>query len=230
MLALDLGFERAAFRLELALSLDSKVCAIVGPNGSGKTTLLDLVAGLARPSRGRIALDGETLVDTARGIDLPPERRRVGYVFQDGALFPHLDVAANLRYGRRGRGDGGPGIPEVVEVLGLGDLLARRVHALSGGERRRVALGRALLSAPRLLLLDEPLAGLDVEVQRRVLPYLARTVEAFGLPMLYVSHSSRELLALAEQAVLLAGGRVVATGTPAALFAEDGPAGSLALY
>jgi len=230
VLRLDLLLRRGDFRLQVDLAIAARVCAIVGPSGAGKTSLLEAVAGLARPERGRIELDGALLFDSATGIDLPPERRQLGYVFQDGALFPHLSVAGNLRYGLRRRQGPGPAWDEVVEVLGLVGLLERRVTGLSGGERQRVGLGRALLAAPRLLLLDEPLANLDAELKRRILPFLARSVEAFGVPVLYVSHSTRELLDLAEYAVLLAGGAVAAAGPPAALFAADGPAARLALY
>ncbi len=230
MLRLDLELRRGDFRLQVDLTIAARVCAIVGPSGAGKTSLLEAVAGLARPESGRIELDGVTLFDAAAGIDLPPERRQLGYVFQDGALFPHLSVAGNLRYGLRRRQGAGPAWGEVVEVLGLAGLLARPVTGLSGGERQRVGLGRALLAAPRLLLLDEPLASLDAELKLRILSFLARGVEAFGVPVLYVSHSTRELLELAEHAVLLASGRVTAAGPPAALFAPDGPAARLALY
>ena len=230
MLRLDLQLRRGDFRLQVDQTIAARVCAIVGPSGAGKTSLLEAVAGLARPESGRIELDGVTLFDAAAGIDLPPERRQLGYVFQDGALFPHLNVAGNLRYGLRRRQGAGPAWSEVVEVLGLAGLLARPVTSLSGGERQRVGLGRALLAAPRLLLLDEPLASLDAELKLRILSFLARGVEAFGVPVLYVSHSTRELLELAEHAVLLVSGRVTAAGPPAVLFAPDGPAARLALY
>jgi molybdate transport system ATP-binding protein len=230
VLRLDLAVRRGDFRLEVDLTIAARVCAVAGPSGSGKTSLLEAVAGLARPERGRIELDGCLLFDSATRVDLPPERRQLGYVFQDGALFPHLSVAGNLRYGLRRRRGPGPAWEEVVEVLGLGALLERRVTSLSGGERQRVGLGRALLAAPRLLLLDEPLASLDAELKRRILPFLARCVETFGVPVLYVSHSARELLTLADEAVLLAGGSVVAAGPPAALFAPEGPGAGLALY
>jgi molybdate transport system ATP-binding protein len=229
---LHLAFElrRGDFRLELDERIAARVCAIAGSSGSGKTSLLEAVAGLARPTRGRIELDGRLLFDSATGVDLPPEGRQLGYVFQDGALFPHLSVAGNLRYGLRRRRGPGPGWAEVIEVLGLAALLERRVTGLSGGERQRVGLGRALLAAPRLLLLDEPLASLDAELKRRILPFLARSADAFGVPVLVVSHSTRELLELAEHALVLVDGRVVAAGPPAPLFAPSGPAAHLALY
>lgn len=220
MLELELAYRRGDFSLELALKLDERVCAVFGPSGSGKTSLLDLIAGLRRPDAGRILLDGEPLFDSARGIDLRPEQRHLGYLFQDGALFPHLSVRGNLRYGLRRRGGGGPGLDEVVAVLGLEDLLERRPERLSGGEKQRVALGRALLSAPKLLMLDEPLASLDDGLKARILPFLSRTVAAFDVPMLYVSHSSEELRGLAERVILLEKGRISGEGEPMALFLE----------
>ncbi len=220
MLELDLSARRGEFRLELKLDVSERICAIFGPSGSGKTSLLDLIAGLRRPDRGRIILDGEPLFDSAAGIDLRPEQRRLGYLFQDGALFPHLSVRGNLRYALRRRGGEGPSEDEVVEVLGLGALLDRRPDALSGGEKQRVALGRALLSAPRLLMLDEPLASLDGDLKRRILPFLGRTVQSFGVPMLYVSHSSDELRSLADRVILLEKGRISGEGDPAELFLD----------
>lgn len=230
MLELELSYRRGDFTLELELAVAERVCAVCGPSGSGKTSLLDLVAGLRRPDRGFIRLDGELLFDAAAGVDLHPERRRLGYLFQDGALFPHLDVRGNLRYGLRRRGGQDPGFDEVVAVLGLGDLLRRETAKLSGGEKQRVALGRALLSAPRLLLLDEPLASLDGELKARILPFLSRTVEAFDLPMLYVSHSSTELRSLAERMVLLEKGRIYGEGAPASLFGASDPENRLSCY
>ena len=198
------------------------VTAIFGPSGCGKSTLLSAVAGLLRPDRGRVALDGAVLLDTAAGIALPPERRRCGVVFQDARLFPHLSVATNLRYGARRapRGARGPEFAEVVELLGIGALLGRRPGALSGGERQRVALGRALLSCPRLLLMDEPLAALDAPRRAEVLPFLARVRHRFQVPILYVTHALDEVDRLADRLVLMEAGRVVATGTVEALSAR----------
>jgi molybdate transport system ATP-binding protein len=209
MLELDLAFRRGGFDLACALRLEGGVCLLHGPSGGGKTTLLDLLAGFLAPARGWIRLDGETLFDAEGGVDLRPERRRIGYLFQEGRLFPHLSVEGNVRYGlRRRRGDGGRGFDEVVDVLGLGGLLDRRPDALSGGERQRVALGRALLGRARLLLLDEPLAGLDPALRERILPYLARTFARFGLPVLYVSHFPGEVAGLADRSLRMEGGRL----------------------
>jgi len=213
MLSVSVRKRRDGFRLDAAFESDgSGVVALFGRSGCGKTTLVDILAGLLAPDSGIVRLDETVLVDTARGICLPPERRRIGYVFQDARLFPHLNVAANLRYGQRRAGGGPIGFDEVVALLGLEALLARRPHALSGGERQRVAIGRALLAQPRLLLLDEPLASLDAARRDEVLPYLERLRDVFAIPMIYVSHQFDEVLRIATQVVLLDGGRVLASG------------------
>jgi molybdate transport system ATP-binding protein len=190
------------------------VIALFGRSGSGKTTLVDMLAGLLPPDEGEVQLAGTVLTDTARGIAVTPERRRIGYVFQDARLFPHLTVAGNLRYGEKRATAGAHYIrfEEVVGLLGLAALLHRRPHELSGGERQRVALGRALLSQPQLLLLDEPLAALDVVRREEVLPYLETLRDWLSIPMVYVSHQFEEVLRLATYLVLLEGGRVLAAG------------------
>ena len=188
--------------------------AVFGRSGSGKTTLLNLIAGLARPDAGHVRVNGAALTDTAAGIEVPVEGRRIGYVFQEPRLFPHLNVAANLRYGET-RARGAPriaGFADVVALLGLGRLLGRQPHRLSGGERQRVALGRALLSQPRLLLLDEPLASLDVTRREEVLPYLEALRDRLAIPMVYVSHQFEEVLRLATYLVVLDAGRVCTHG------------------
>ena len=203
------------FALEAAFAGPAAaVTALFGPSGCGKSTILAAVAGLLRPQAGRVRLHGETLLDSARGLFVPPEHRRCGVVFQDARLFPHMTVETNLRYGlrRAPQGAHGPGFAEVVELLGLGRLLARRPAGLSGGERQRVALGRALLSRPRLLLMDEPLAALDAPRRAEVLPFIARLRDVARLPILYVTHALEEVDALADRLVLLSGGRVVAAG------------------
>jgi molybdate transport system ATP-binding protein len=212
--ALRHRFGPDGFLLDAAFGADAGVTALFGPSGCGKSTILAAVAGLLRPERGRVLFDGQPLLDTARRLDLPPERRRAAMVFQDARLFPHLSVETNLRYGlsRAPRDATGPGIEEVVDLLGIGHLLGRRPHALSGGERQRVALGRALLARPRLLLMDEPLAALDAPRRAEVLPFLARLRDAARLPILYVTHALDEVDALADRLVLLEAGRVLAEG------------------
>ncbi len=219
----DVRLPLAAFFLEVNAALHGRVTALFGVSGSGKTTLLEIVAGLRRPARGRIALGERVLVDTAMGLWLPPERRRIGYVPQDGALFPHLSVRANVLYGQRRRG-GGNGrqdfsLATVVETLDIGALLDRpSIGSLSGGERQRVALARALLAGPELLLLDEPLAGLDAALKARILPYLLRVRDEFAVPMLFVSHAPAEVMALCDEVLVLDRGRAVAQGAPGELF------------
>ncbi len=196
------------------------ITALFGRSGSGKTTVLNAVAGLLRPNSCRIALDGVVLADSAHGIFVRPEHRRIGVVFQDSRLFPHLNVAGNLRYGLRRAPAGTIGFDDVVELLGLATLLKRRPHTLSGGERQRVAIGRALLAQPRLLLMDEPLASLDQERRAEILPYLTRLNHSLRLPTLYVTHALEELGRLADHVVLLREGHVVAEGGIDALAAR----------
>jgi len=209
-----------AFALDADLALPGAgVTAIAGPSGSGKTTLLRCIAGLEPRARGRIQLGAETWLDSERGVFVPPHRRGAPVVFQDAAPFSHLSVRGNLAYGlsrcppeRRH-----VGFDEATQWLRIEALLERRTEALSGGERQRVAIARALLAGPRLLLLDEPLAAIDVARREEVLPYLESLRDRYSIPMLYVSHQYDEVLRLATHVVLLAGGRVVASGSPAAL-------------
>jgi molybdate transport system ATP-binding protein len=219
MFEADLAAERGGFRLRARFAAPTPgVIALFGPSGSGKSTLVNAIAGLM-PATGSVRLDGTAWLDSAAGTCLPAERRRIGYVFQDARLFPHLDVSGNLGYGER-RAPPGQHFAvrdEIVDLLGLGSLLGRRVHQLSGGERQRVALGRALLAQPRLLLLDEPLAAIDATRRGEVLPYLESLRDRFAIPMLYVSHQYDEVLRLATHVVLLAAGDVLASGTPSEL-------------
>jgi len=203
------------FTLDAAFTAAPRgVTALFGASGCGKSTILNAVAGLLHPDAGHVSLDGEALLDTARGIALPAERRRCGVVFQEARLFPHLSVLGNLRYGlsRAPREAKGPALEEVVALLGIGELLERRSARLSGGERQRVALGRALLRRPRLLLMDEPLAALDAPRRAEILPFLARLRAEANLPILYVTHALDEVDALADQLVLIEAGRVLASG------------------
>jgi molybdate transport system ATP-binding protein len=215
----------ASFELEVELESGARRLGLFGPSGAGKTALLECLAGWRIPSAGRIALGGEVLLDSARGLALPIEARGVGYVPQDGLLFPHWDVGANLAAGlaRAARRSGDPQElrRRVVEVLELGPLLARSPATLSGGERQRVALGRALCSGPSVLLLDEPLASLDLGLRRRILPYLIRVGEEFDLPLLYVSHDALEVAALCEEVAVLERGRLAGCGRPDDLFASQ---------
>lgn len=200
-------------RLDLAFDAPSHgICALFGPSGSGKSSILLMIAGLLQPDTARIALDDFLLADSATGMWLQPEQRHIGLVFQDARLFPHMSVETNLRYGLRRSHAPRLGFDAVVELLALGPLLARRPHTLSGGQRQLVAIGRALLAQPRLLLMDEPLASLDAGRKAEILPYLARLPAALGLPVLYVTHAWDEVAQLADTLVLLAAGRVVASG------------------
>ncbi|MEM9146784.1 MAG: molybdenum ABC transporter ATP-binding protein [Pseudomonadota bacterium] len=203
------------FELDMAFEVPAKgVSALFGPSGSGKTTCATAIAGLVRPHEGRIALGDEVLSDSVRGRFLPARRRRIGCVFQDTRLFPHLSVAANLDYGaRRSKRPADPAErARILAMLGIEELLGRRPHHLSGGEAARVALGRALLSAPRLLILDEPLAALDQPRRAEIMPYLERLRDEAGLPILFVSHSLDEVTRLADRMVVLNKGRVAAMG------------------
>jgi molybdate transport system ATP-binding protein len=196
------------------------VLALFGRSGAGKTTLVNMLAGLLRPDAGRIAFGGRAMFDSATGIDLPPERRRIGYVFQEGRIFPHLSVRTNLLYGHRRipPAERAIRLPEIVELLGIAHLLGRRPANLSGGEKQRVAIGRALLSNPRLLLLDEPLAALDAQRKAEILPFIERLRDEIGLPIVYVSHDPAEVLRLADDILLLEQGRVAAQGTVSEVF------------
>jgi len=188
------------------------IIALFGRSGAGKTSIVNMLAGLLRPDRGRIAIDGETLFSSVDRIDLPPERRRLGYVFQEGRLFPHYSVRGNLTYGA-GRRDPAVDFDAVVAMLGLGALLERRPSDLSGGEKQRVAIGRALLASPRLLLMDEPLASLDAPRKAEILPFIERLRAELRIPIIYVSHVMEEIVRLADTLVLLSDGTVAAVGT-----------------
>lgn len=218
-ITVDVRFHRGDFTLEAAFSAGPGLTALFGRSGSGKTTLIDLIAGLARPERGRIAVAGHVLVETKRRLFLPPHRRRVGVVFQDARLFPHLTVAQNLAYGRvfarlpHDRAE----FAAVTGMLGIEKLLTRQPAGLSGGERQRVAIGRALLARPRLLLMDEPLAALDDARKAEILPYIERLRDEAGVPIVYVSHSVAEVARLAATLVVLDGGQVAASGPAEAI-------------
>jgi molybdate transport system ATP-binding protein len=202
------------FSLEIDAEFGGRVTGLYGVSGSGKSTLVEIVAGLRRPDAGVVTLGDAVLTDVGRGVNVPPERRGVGFVPQDGALFPHLSVDGNLRFAeRRGRAENAVFCrSHICALLGIEDLLTRAPASLSGGERQRVALARALVSAPRLLLLDEPMAALDGARKATILPYLQRVRDEFGLPVLYVSHVPQEMLALCDEMAVLAEGRLLQQG------------------
>ena len=207
MIALDIELVQGSFTLSAAVRLEARAAALFGPSGAGKTTILDAIAGLRTPRRGSIVIDDRVLFSTDAGVNLPPHKRHVGYVPQDVALFPHMNVRRNLLYGRH------PGLsPDldlVVGMLEISPLLDRRVTDLSGGERQRVAVGRALMSGPSLLLLDEPLAAVDVPLRRRILPSLLRVRDELRIPIVYVSHDRDEAEELADVVVTIEQGQVV---------------------
>ncbi len=224
MLSVAVTKLRGSFSLAARFELPTPgVAALFGRSGCGKSTLVNIIAGLLSADSGRVALGDEVLLDTARRIDVPPERRRIGYVFQDARLFPHLSVAANLRYGeRRAPAQRYVDLDTVAGLLDLGSLMDRRTHQLSGGERQRVAIGRALLSQPSLLLLDEPLASLDAARRGEVLPYLETLRDQLALPMVYVSHDFDEVLRLATHVVLMESGKTVAQGGVGEMSVNEG--------
>jgi molybdate transport system ATP-binding protein len=200
-------------RIDVAFEVPTPgMTVLFGPSGAGKSTIISVAAGLLRPDECRIVVDDQVLADTASRIWLPPERRRVGLVFQDARLFPHMSVASNLRFGLRRVAPGPVRFDEVVELLGIGTLLSRRPHTLSGGERQRVAIGRALLAQPRLLLMDEPLASLDSARKAEIMPYLTRLKTALNLPILYVTHALDEVAQLADSLVLIDSGQMIGCG------------------
>ncbi|MBV8650082.1 MAG: molybdenum ABC transporter ATP-binding protein, partial [Alphaproteobacteria bacterium] len=207
------------FELEIAFESGPGITALFGRSGAGKTSLVNIIAGLARPLSGRIAVDGVELVDTARGIFVPKHKRRIGYVFQEGRLFPHLTVRHNLLFGRwfNPKPEKPASIGDVTSLLGIEPLLDRRPAALSGGEKQRVAIGRALLANPRLLLMDEPLASLDAQRKDEIMPYIERLRDETRIPIVYVSHSVAEVARLATTMVLMSNGRVDAVGPVAEL-------------
>lgn len=217
MISVTCKLARPKFSLDVDFEAGAGVLALFGPSGSGKSTILDLIAGVVRPDEGRIVLDGETMVDTAKGVMTPPHKRRIGFVFQSGQLFPHLTVRGNLQYPRSF-------VPphvtplvtfdDAVELLGIGHLLGERPVTLSGGEAQRVAIGRALLSSPRALLMDEPLASLDEDRKSELLPFIERLARDIALPIVYVSHSADEVARLATTVCRLSNGRIERLGPP----------------
>lgn len=206
MISVSIQKRLGDFHLETTFEAPAGVTAIFGPSGSGKTSVVNAFAGLMRPDAGRICVDGTVLFDAENRIDLPPQRRRIGYVFQDARLFPHMTVLRNLHYG------GSHDAARIIDLLGLGDLLDRMPSGLSGGERQRVALGRALMCDPQMLLMDEPLAALDVPRKAEILPYIERLRDEVQIPILYVTHDVSEVARLATTLVILDAGKVATAG------------------
>jgi molybdate transport system ATP-binding protein len=214
VIEIDVELQRAAFKLEAACSFGSPMTGLLGPSGAGKSTLLGMIAGYIKPDHGRIIVDDTCVFDSSQGIDVPLHQRRIAMVFQDSRLFPHLSVRDNLQYGlkllptaqRRFE------YRQIIDLLEIGHLQKHRAHQLSGGEKQRVALGRALLASPRLLLLDEPLASLDVYLKNQILPFLRRVRDEIGIPMVYVSHSINEVLYLTSQVAIMSNGQLLKVG------------------
>jgi len=215
MIEVDVRRQRKKFSIDVNFSIQMLgITTLFGPSGSGKSTLVDMIAGLLKADSGTIALGDRILFDSATGADLPPEKRRIGYVFQDARLFPHMNARANLRYGMRRRpaAERRIGEDDVIGLLGLDALLARRPSQLSGGERQRVAIGRALLASPDLMLMDEPLASLDQPRKNEILPFIQRLPRELGIPVIYVSHALEEVITLSDRVVVLTDGAVRAMG------------------
>jgi molybdate transport system ATP-binding protein len=225
MLTVDIERQLGAFRLKAAFEAGEGVTALFGRSGAGKTSVVNGIAGILRPERGRIVINGEPVFDSERGIDVPTPRRHIGYVFQEGRLFPHLNVQQNLRYaGLFSRNTPPPSeFAHIVELLGLKDLLDRRPGNLSGGEKQRVAIGRALLSRPRLLLLDEPLASLDAHRKSEVLQYIELMRDEIKVPIVYVSHAVEEVVRLADTVALISAGEIIALGAPEEVMGHSDP-------
>ncbi|MCO5093304.1 molybdenum ABC transporter ATP-binding protein [Bosea sp. (in: a-proteobacteria)] len=222
---LDIAVRRrlGAFSLDAAFTSNGRLTALFGSSGSGKTSLINVISGLIRPESGHVRVDGETLVDTAKGVFLPTHRRRIGYVFQEARLFPHLTVRQNLLFGHWfvPRAQRRPAeLDRVLDLLGIGHLTKRRPGALSGGEKQRVAIGRALLAQPRLLLMDEPLAALDEARKAEILPHIERLRDEAGIPIVYVSHALAEVARLATTIAMVEGGRILACGPTAEILSR----------
>jgi len=215
MLDIRVARRQGSFQVDADFRAENTgITALFGPSGAGKTSVINMVAGLIRPDRGRIVIQDRVLFDSDRGIDLPPEKRTIGYIFQDGRLFPHLTVRGNLTYGMKLTPPNQRciALDQVLDLLGIKHLLDRRPAKLSGGEKQRVAIGRALLTSPRLLLMDEPLSSMDDGRKEDLMPFIAKLPRAFCIPILYVTHSGDEIERLADNLVLMADGKSIATG------------------
>ncbi|MDI1298053.1 molybdenum ABC transporter ATP-binding protein [Methylotenera sp.] len=210
MIEIQARLKRKHFELDASLQLNQRVTAIFGPSGAGKSTLLSIIAGITQPDSGRIVIDGECLLDSQARINKPIHQRKIGLVFQDGRLFPHLTVERNLSYALNFTPVQNQQfqLKQIVELLEIGHLLKQRPHQLSGGEKQRVALGRALLSSPRLLMLDEPLASLDDRLKSQILPFLKLVSDEINIPMIYISHSKEEIMQITDNLVDIQFGKV----------------------
>ena len=216
----DIRLPLASFTLEIDVTFARPIAGIFGPSGAGKTSLLDLIAGLRRPTTGTVQIEDRMLFDARSRLNLPPRLRHVGYVPQDLALFPHLNVRANLVYGYRAIAENELfSLGHVAEVMEIAPLMERDVVTLSGGEQQRVAFARAILSAPRLLLLDEPMSSLDSRLKKRLIPFLLRIRDEFRIPLVYVTHDAGELSALCDEVMILERGQFIACGSPADVLA-----------
>lgn len=216
MLRINVKQSFGSFEVDVAFSIPSKgITALFGPSGAGKSSVINMIAGLKKPDMGSIVFNNALLFDSKDKVYLPPEKRRIGYIFQEARLFPHLTVKANLTYGMRlvPKGKRYVAFDEVVSLLGIKHLLSRRPEKLSGGEKQRIAIGRAFLTSPELLLMDEPLSSLDYSRKAEILPFIGKLSRKFSIPVLYVSHSFEEIMTIADHLVLLKGGKVVASGT-----------------
>ena len=214
-LSLDIKKRLGNFNLDVSFECGSGVTALFGKSGAGKSSIVQMLAGLVDPDEGTIRIDNNLVFDNSSRLNISPENRRIGYVFQDDRLFPHMNVKRNLEFGARRRGSEAPNtlhLQDVVNVLGISGLMERGTHMLSGGERQRVSIGRALLSGPRLLLMDEPLASLDIERKSEILPYIQRIHKEFAIPIVYVSHAVEEVLHLADTLILVDDGKISAIG------------------
>ncbi|MBU1054091.1 MAG: molybdenum ABC transporter ATP-binding protein [Proteobacteria bacterium] len=226
MIDIHVEKKQGDFRISAAFaSGETGITALFGPSGAGKTSIINMVAGLLRPDKGHITIDGNCLFDSDNGINIPPEKRHIGYIFQEGRLFPHLSVLSNLTYGMRliKPAKRFVKLDQVVELLGIENLLYRRPAKLSGGEKQRVAIGRALLTSPAILLMDEPLASLDETRKAEVLPFIIALTRNLSVPILYVSHDLEEIMTLADNVVLIEAGSAIATGSPEELIGRIEP-------
>ena len=211
MIEVQARLKRPNFALDAAMELTHRVTAIFGPSGSGKSTLLAVIAGIVTPDSGRVIINGECLFDSEQRINQPVYQRKIGLVFQDGRLFPHLNVAQNLSYALNFTPASQQQFEfrQITELLEIGHLLKQLPHQLSGGEKQRVALGRALLSSPRLLMLDEPLASLDDRLKGQILPFLKRVADEISIPMIYISHSKEEIMQITDNVMHIDNGQTL---------------------